>query len=54
MVKKMLSGKNAEGVLLAVGALIGFVFGSWLTGTLAWIFVLALVAYLGWSWYSNR
>lgn len=50
----MLSGKNAEGVLLAVGALIGFVFGGWLTGTLAWIFVLALVAYLGWSWYSNR
>lgn len=54
MVKKMLSGKNAEGVLLAVGALIGFLFGSWVSGAFAWLFVIALVLYLGWSWYNNR
>jgi len=41
-------------VLLAAGMLVGFVFGSILSGTLAWLFAIALVAYLGWSWYNNR
>jgi len=54
MVKKILSWKNAEGVLLAVGMLVGFVFGSILSGTFAWLFAIALIVYVGWSWYSNK
>lgn len=54
MVKKMLSGKNAEWVLLAIGMFVGFIFGNILSGTLAWLFGIALVAYVAWSWYSSR
>lgn len=45
---------NAEGVLLALGLLVGYFLGKIVTGWLGTLIVVLIVAYIVWAFYGGR